>query len=80
MNDSLIKAANRAIHDAELAYQFNTGSYTWSALSAVHLRSLLEEQPNWIDLYDDFASAPGQPEASPELAPWLPHLWAGFQD
>jgi hypothetical protein len=48
-------AANRAVREAELAYTFGPGSYTWSAWSAAsHLRQMLNE-PTWIELYDEYS-------------------------
>jgi hypothetical protein len=75
----LRKAADHLVNEAEIAYQFNAGSYTWSSLAAaVQFRAMLVNEPDWIDLYDEFASAP-PPEAGSTPPPAPLPLWLGFQ-
>ncbi len=71
MNFDLAKLAiDRAVADTRMAYQFNPGSYTYSAhLECLKAKDVVDAiaaliLPSWIDEYLDYAGEPECP-ASP---------------
>jgi hypothetical protein len=54
MSDQLMKAVNRAVREAKLAYQFSPGSYTFGALNECLSVQDAMRDISWIEEFLDY--------------------------